>query len=146
MKNKMKKAGEMERNIAIQKGHVINGIPWIKIEGDGGYGKRSYRSGKHDSLLCVGVIIGVETKKVLSVEVRQKFCLTCFIAAKRNVKPCAHRCFKNWNYKKSSSGMETDCILKGFQKSVETHNLIYKTYIGDGDSATYKTLLDNDVY
>ena len=145
-KDEMKKAGEMERQIAIEKGHVINGISWIEVEGDGGYGKRSYRSGKHDSLLCVGVIIGVETKKVLSVEVRQKFCLTCFKATKLNRKPRAHRCFKNWSYKKSSSSMETDCILKGFQKSVETHNLIYKTYIGDGDSATYKALLDNDVY
>ena len=144
--DEMKKAGAIERQIAIDKGHIINGIPWIEVEGDGGYGKRSYRSGKHDSLLCVGVIIGVETKKVLSVEVRQKFCLTCFKAAKLNRKPRAHRCFKNWSYKKSSSSMETDCILKSFQKSVETHNLIYKTYIGDGDSGTYNALIKNDVY
>ena len=34
--DEMKKAGEMERNIAIEKGHVINGIPWIAVEGDGG--------------------------------------------------------------------------------------------------------------
>ena len=125
---------------------MINGIPWIEVEGDGGYGKRSYRTGKHDSLLCVGVIIGVETKKVLSVEIRQKYCLTCYKAAKLRRRARAHRCFKNWNYNKSSSSMETDCILKGFQKSVETHNLIYKTYIGDGDSATYNALLKNDVY
>ena len=72
--------------------------------------------------------------------------MTCLKAAKRKAKPRAHRCFKNWNYNKSSSSMETDCILKGFQKSLETHNLIYKTYVGDGDSATYKTLIDKDVY
>lgn len=124
----------------------MNGIPYISVECDGGFGKRTYKSGKFDSLVCVGVIIGTETRKVLHVEVRNKFCIICYNAAKKGLKPSAHNCFKNWNYNKSSSSMETDCILKGFQKSIEIHGLIYKTYIGDGDSSTYKALLENDVY
>ena len=142
----MKEAAIIEKEEAIKKGHIINGIPYIEVEGDGGYGKRSYRSGKFDSLVCVGVLIGVETKKILHVEIRNKFCLICYKAAKLQQKPALHKCYKNWNYNKSSSSMETDAILKGFQKSVEIHGLLYKTYIGDGDSSTYNSLLENDVY
>ena len=142
----MIKAGKLEKEIAIRKGHVINGIPWIEVQGDGGYGKRSYRTGKHDSLVCVGSIIGVETNKLLHVEIRNKYCLICFKAARKKITPKKHVCYKNWNYNKSSSSMETDCNLKGFQKSIEIHGLIYKTYVGDGDSSTYKTIQERNVY
>ena len=31
-------------------------------------------------------------------------------------------------------------------RSIETHNLAYGTYIGDGDSSSYKNLLKSDPY
>ncbi|KAL7305078.1 hypothetical protein TKK_0002642 [Trichogramma kaykai] len=142
----MKAAAEEEKQIAIADGRVINEIPYIDVEGDGGYGKRSYRSGRFNSLDGVGVVIGRKSKKVLDVQVRQKYCTICLLAAKKNVSPKPHRCFKNWAYSQSSSSMETSCILKSFQNSVDDFGLIYKVFIADGDCTTFKALTDHDVY
>lgn len=41
----LKKNGELEKNIAIQKGNFHKGIPFISVVGDGGWAKRSYGHG-----------------------------------------------------------------------------------------------------
>lgn len=42
----MKEAGEEEKRIALEKGHVTSdGIPYITVIGDGGWSKRSYGHG-----------------------------------------------------------------------------------------------------
>uniref|UniRef100_A0A2S2R0S1 Mutator-like transposase domain-containing protein n=1 Tax=Sipha flava TaxID=143950 RepID=A0A2S2R0S1_9HEMI len=43
----------------------------------------------------------------------------------------SHRCFKNWDG--TSTSMESDIILEGFNQSITMHNLIYHKLIGDGD-------------
>ena len=35
--------------------------------------------------------------------------------------------------------METDGVISFFERSIENRNLIYKTYIGDGDSKANST-------
>lgn len=52
-----------------------------------------------------------------------------------------HECFKNWD--KSPSEMETDIILEGFQKCEQEHGVRYITFIGDGDSSVYPTLISS---
>lgn len=47
--SKLKKAGEEEKKVAEQKGHFLNGIPYIAVEGDGGWGKRTYGHGYNSS-------------------------------------------------------------------------------------------------
>lgn len=42
---KMTAAGQRERDIAIAKGDVENGIPFISVIGDGGWSKRTYGHG-----------------------------------------------------------------------------------------------------
>ena len=37
--------------------------------------------------------------------------------------------------------METDAILEGFQQSEKVHGLSYTSFVGDGDSSVYPTLL-----
>ena len=42
--------------------------------------------------------------------------------------------------------MESKALLEGFQDSISTHGLIYKYFIGEGDSNFYKNLLDRNPY
>lgn len=41
----LKRNGEEEKRIALEKNNVINGIPYITVIGDGGQAKRSYGHG-----------------------------------------------------------------------------------------------------
>lgn len=53
----MAKAVAEEIKFAIENGHVINGIPYITVQGDGAYQKRSYQHSRHNSPGCSVVII-----------------------------------------------------------------------------------------
>ena len=142
----MKEAAAIEKELAIMEGDTIDGIPFITVIVDGSWLKRSYKSGKYDSLSGCGAIIGYRTKKVLYVGVRNKFCWICSEAERQNGIAKQHECFKNWGRDQSSSGMEKDIIVQGFTESVEKHGLIYKTVVGDGDSSVYKAVLDSNPY
>lgn len=41
----LKKNGELEKIIALQKGNLHKGTPYITVIGDGGWAKRSYGHG-----------------------------------------------------------------------------------------------------
>ncbi|KAL6417339.1 hypothetical protein ACFW04_011531 [Cataglyphis niger] len=69
----MKLAGEAEKQLAIEKNEVINGIPYITVVADDSWMKRSYGSA-YDSLSSIGAIIGYLTGKILFVGIRNKFC------------------------------------------------------------------------
>lgn len=55
----------------------------------------------------VAIIIGKETKKLLHIGVRNKYCYLC---NHKSSKP--HTCFKNWD--QDNQSMEGDIILEGF--------------------------------
>ena len=42
--------------------------------------------------------------------------------------------------------MESSCAVEVWRRSIETHNLVYGTYIGDGDSYSFKNLIQSDPY
>ena len=69
----MKLAGEAEKKLAIKRGDIHCGIPYIPVVVDGSWMKRSYGT-NYDSLSGVGVIVGYHTRKVLFVGIRNKFC------------------------------------------------------------------------
>lgn len=108
-----------ERELALQHNDVINGIPHIAVIGDGNWMKRSYRTGRYDSLSGVGTICGARTGKVLHMSVRNKYCSICVKAEKLNKEPAHHKCYKNWGQDCSSTSMEADAIVEGFKKSLE---------------------------
>ena len=89
----------------------------------------------------MGVIIEKETGKIVFLGVRNKFCCICSRADNLNQHPAKHTCFKNWN--SSSSAMETDIILEGFLQCETQHGLRYISFIGDGDSSVYPTLISS---
>ena len=89
----------------------------------------------------MGVIIGKETGKILFLGVWNKFCSICSRANNLNQHPAKYTCFNNWN--SSSSAIETDIILEGFLQCETQHGLRYISFIGDGDSSIYHTLISS---
>lgn len=142
----MNVAAKEERELALQRNEVINGIPQIAVIGDGSWMKRSYRTGRYDSLSGVGTICGARTGKVLHMSVRNKYCSVCVKAEKLNKEPASHKCYKNWSRDCSSTSMEADAIVEGFKTSVRKRGLIYSTYIADGDSSVYKKIIQANPY
>lgn len=140
------RAAAIEREIAIKKGHTINGVPYIDVIADGCWAKRSYASSKHNSLSGAAVIFGRETGLALHVGVRNKYCATHERAERCNREPPPHKCFKNWGRDQSSTSMETNIILEGFKTSIETNGLIYRVLISDGDSSVYQAIRDANPY
>lgn len=140
----MKNAADIERQLAIEAGEVdSNGTPLITVVVDGSWAKRSYGN-NYNSLSGAAAIVGFRTRKVLFLGVRNKFCTTCYMSAKNEKEIPEHKCYKNWTG--SSTSMEADIIADGFKKSFETYGLIYNKVIGDGDSNTFKKILDVHPY
>ncbi|XP_050549327.1 uncharacterized protein LOC118271403 isoform X2 [Spodoptera frugiperda] len=140
----IKIAGEQEKSIAIKKGHVSSdGVPFVTVYVDGGWLKRSYGH-NFDSSSGMACIIGKETKKCLFLGVRNKYCYTCQYYDRRNIDIKPHNCCKNFTG--ASTGMESDIIVEGFQKSEETHQLRYLNFIGDGDSSVFANLKEKVSY
>lgn len=142
----MTAAANEERELALQRNEVINGIPHIAVTGDGSWMKRSYRTGRYDSLSGVGTICGARTGKVLHMSVRNKYCSICVKAEKLNKEPAIHKCYKNWGRDCSSTSMEADTIVEGFKRSVKERGVIYSTYIADGDSSVYRKIIQANPY
>ena len=105
---KLLTAGQVEKQLAIEKGSYHNGITAITVVVDGG------RSHKHsyNANSGVGVIFGAATKALLFIGVRNKYYSICAIN-NRNEKPIpTHQCYRNVSG--SSTSMEADIILEGF--------------------------------
>ncbi|KAK5648354.1 hypothetical protein RI129_003246 [Pyrocoelia pectoralis] len=142
----MKEAAKEESLIAIQSGSVDeDGIPMITVVCDGSWAKRSYRGGgNYNSLSGTAAIIGFNTKKILYIGIKNKYCIICQRAENTRSIPKSHVCYKNWHG--SSTAMESAIIADGFCKSVEMYNLIYSKMIADGDSSAYRKILDRKPY
>lgn len=90
------------------------------------------------------VIIGRKTGKLLFLGVRNKFCAICARAENKNIASPQHMCFKNW--KGSSSSMEANIIVEGFNNSIVHYDLKYKSFIADGDSTVFAKIRENVAY
>ena len=130
--SKMIEAGVAEKELAIQRGDLHHGVPAVTVVADGGWSKRSHRH-SYNARSGVAVIFGKETKKLLFLAVRNKYCLVCTIAENRGQHPQQHACYRNWTG--SSGAMESNMIAEGFKQSEATHGVRYMRLIGDGDSS-----------
>ncbi|XP_077272366.1 uncharacterized protein LOC143902956 isoform X2 [Temnothorax americanus] len=141
----MIKAGEEEKQLALDRNETVNGIPYITVVADGSWMKRSYGKA-YDSLSGVGAIIGYRTRKVLFVGIRNKYCAICDMAERKGCAAKTHKCYKNFDRNAASTSMESDAIAEGFKLSLPMHGLIYKTVIADGDSNVYHSIINNKPY
>lgn len=142
----MRKAAEGEKRLAIRAGDVdANSTPFITVIVDGSWLKRSFGT-KYDSLSGLGAIIGYRTGKVLFVGVENKYCTKCHRAERCGKTPGKHNCCKNFPRDSPSTLMESQALLEGFQQSLKDYGLVYRYFIGDGDSNFYKKLHDTNPY
>lgn len=140
----MKDAAAEEAKLAIEANEVdSDGVPLITVICDGCWSKRSYRT-NYSALSGVAAIVGQKTGKVLYIGVKNKFCTMCSRAASNNLDPKPHTCFKN--FAGGSSGMEAAVLVEGFQDSLESYGIKYAKMVADGDSSTYKRILESRPY
>ena len=57
-----------------------------------------------------------------------------------------HKDFCSANFAGSSQSMESSAAVDIWMRSIAKHDLVYGTYIGDGDSSSYKNLVKSDPY
>lgn len=146
----MNDAAEMERQLAVEANDFIihNGtkIPSITVIVNGAWSKRSYKNGRYDALTGFATIIGLRTGRVLYCGVRNKYCSVCAIDSKNGNAKTPHKCYKNYARNETSTSMESDIIVEGIKCSVESNGLIYKCFIGEGDSSVHQPIVNNNPY
>lgn len=141
----VKKAGSEEKALNKEKGNPENEL---SVSGDGTWAKRGF-----SSLHGVITLIGKYTGKVLDLITKSSTCFTC--QNKHKVLnevdleiwyESIHKEKCSKNHEGSAGKMEVDGIITMFLRSVKLHAAKYANYIGDGDSKTFKNLLDANVY
>nr|XP_022903354.1 uncharacterized protein LOC111415749 isoform X2 [Onthophagus taurus] len=138
--SEIEKAGKEEVQLAKENGDIDKfGVPLLTVIVDGAWSKRSYKT-NYNALSGVACIIGMRTKKIVFLGIRNKFCIICERATALNIEAKSHACYKNFNG--PSTGMEASIIAEGFKKSMEMHGAKYNKLVGDGDSSVYRKLLD----
>lgn len=119
----------------------------LKVSGDGSWRKRGFQS-----LFGVTTLIGYYSGKIIDLLVKSSMCVQC----DRKKKELNTEEFLKWydehkedctrNHEGSAGKMEVDSVLEMFQRSEEQFGVKYSNYVGDGDSKTFKALLDAEPY
>lgn len=133
----MKKAAEEEKKICVEKRQTDG----ITVSGDGSWRKRGF-----SSLFGLVTLIGWYTGKVVDILVKSKYCKACEFWKKKEdtaeyqewIETHAENC--QLNHEGSSGKMEA--VIEMFQRFDALHKVKYINYIGDGDSKTFKGILD----
>jgi len=125
----------------------LDKITELTVSGDGTWKKRGF-----SSLFGVSSIIGYYTGKVIDVFVKSSYCKVCEYWSKKE----GSEEYEEWlsthteechaNHQGSSGKMEVDAILEMFQRSEKIYGIKYTNYIGDGDSKTYKGIINAAPY
>lgn len=102
---------------------------------DGTWQKRG-----HKSLNGVVTATNVNTGRVIDVEILSKYC-KCY-----NNEDDGHEDDCSANYSGPSGGMEIEGVKRIFKRSNSLYNIHYKSYLGDGDSKAYQSVVDAQPY
>lgn len=119
----------------------------ITVSGDGSWRKRGFFS-----LYGITSLIGWFTSKVIDLLVKSKYCKSCeFWKSKEGSEEyeefCeAHKKSCQSNHEGSLGKIEVDSVVEMFKRSEELHETKYAYYIGDGDSKTFKGIIDSEPY
>lgn len=143
-KNIFQKAVKEEQEKNIQFDHSKNEIT---VSGDGSWSKRGFTS-----LLGIVSLIGKYSNKILDVIVKSSVCKACekWSGKEKSDEYAAwydeHQENCTANHEGSAGKMEVDGIIEMFKRSEECLGVKYTKYIGDGDTKTFKNLLEEDPY
>ena len=114
-----------------------------RVSLDGAWQKRGHAS-------LHGVVTAISDGKCLDRHVLSKHCKQCRIwDRKKDSKDypkwkAVHVC--NTNHEKSSGAMEGVGAVEIFRRSIDNHSLVYDEYLGDGDTSSFKEVLDSKPY
>ncbi|KAK7096021.1 hypothetical protein V1264_005368 [Littorina saxatilis] len=121
-----------------------DGILWVDVAFDGTWHKRGF-----SSHYGVGVVVDVLTGLVLDFSVKSTYCHTCAMNKEKleEMTPAQqlrweqqHRAECSINHQGSAKSMERDAALELWGRSVERHNLRYRTMLSDGDSTAFNAV------
>lgn len=141
--NSMKNAVETEKTESEKK----NSTSHLTVSGDGSWRKRGFTS-----LFGVSTLIGWFSGKVVDMIVKSKYCKSCeFWGKKIDTEEYAewkkqHDEECQINHEGSAGKMEVEAMVEMFRRSTTLYNIKYQHYIGDGDSKTFKGILDAKPY
>ena len=144
--NSMQDAAVENRKL-LQEKFDSAAISDLDVSLDGTWQRRGYAS-----LNGIVTAISHENGKCIDYEVLSKDCQACKVwERKKGENQVAYENFKTnhncpINHVGSSGSMETKAAVAIFQRSVAINKLRYKTYIGDGDSSAYQTVVDSKPY
>lgn len=139
----MKNAVEKEKALSTEKGQM-NGIT---VSGDGTWLKRGF-----SSLFGLVSLIRWNSGKVVDIVIKSKYCKECEYWTKRYDSTEYLEWLENHtnecqaNHEGSSGKMEVDVVGEMFQRSEELYEVRYANFIRDGDSKTFKGILDSEPY
>ena len=109
----------------------------------------------HYSNQGFGAVIDAVSNKVLDYTLYQRICRKCsqWPIERQNADPEAYSTFLtehkpvcSANFSGTSQAMESSAAVEIWKRSVDKNRLVYSTYIGDGDSSSFKNLLSADPY
>ena len=140
----MKSAADEVRKVDDGQGVTADEVVNTIISTDGTWQRRGFSSRNG-----VVTIIGNSTGKCIDYRVKTKDCKACqYWKGKRGPKTDnfhrIHKC--PLNHTKSSGAMESDGVLECYLSSVIGRQLRYLTYIGDGDTKSFRNVIDANPY
>ena len=109
----------------------------------------------HYSNQGFGAAIDIVSKKVLDFMLYQRVCRKClnWPTERRDSEPedyaafwSEHKATCSANFSGSSQSMEGSAAIEIWKRSVDRNKLVYSTYVGDGDSSSFKNLVNSDPY
>ena len=109
----------------------------------------------HFSNQGFAAVIDSEFGKVLDYQLYDRVCYPCskWTDERKGNNPEeysqyweTHKDVCSANFSGSSQSMESSAAVEVWNRSIERHDLIYGTYIGDGDSSSYKNLVKSNPY
>ena len=142
-----KSCQEAAKETRIKLGGSADGDDMVdcQVSVDGSWQKRG-----HMSLNGVVTLVSRENGKCLDFSILSKKCKGCQYWSKRK----SHPGYNSWlanhdcqiNHQKSSGAMESAGAITMFADSIKKHNLRYTSYIGDGDSSSFKLVQESKPY
>ena len=136
----MKRASECVHKLSKKN---LDGSGLCRVSLDGSWQRRGHAS-------LHGVVTTISNGKCIDTEILSKFCRGCTMWNSKKGTPAydiwktEHMC--EINHTKSSGAMEGAGATSMFCRSVEKNNLIYEEYLGDGDTSSFKEVVDSNPY
>ncbi|EFN61450.1 hypothetical protein EAG_00479, partial [Camponotus floridanus] len=108
----------------------------------------SWKKRGFSSLYGVITLIGYYSGKVVDLVVKSSYCQACTYFRNKSdyLEIAEHEEVCTINHKGSSGKMEVDAVLEMFGRSEEKYGVRYVNYVGDGDTKTFKAILDANPY